>query len=70
MSRETETTVANDTIWGVSGKDGIAAYIGRKPSQAYYLIEKNKLPVKKHGHRTITASRAQLRRLFSGDRSA
>jgi hypothetical protein len=53
-------SLANDVIWGVQG---IADEIGRSPQQTYYLIARGKLPVHKLGHRTIIASRKQLRRL-------
>jgi hypothetical protein len=57
--------LADDIIWGVNGEAGIAAFIGIEPRKAYYLISKGKIPVQKHGSKTITASRSQLRRLFS-----
>ena len=53
--------LAADILWGVSGKHGIAAFLGRKPSEVYSLI-KNGLPVRKHSHRIISASRSSLRR--------
>lgn len=57
--------LANDLLWGVDGKDGIAAFIGVDVRKAYYLISRGEIPTKKLGHRTITASRAELRRLFA-----
>jgi hypothetical protein len=38
-------SLADDTIWGVGGKNGIAAAIGRTPQQTYYLIARGRLPV-------------------------
>jgi hypothetical protein len=58
--------LADDLLWGVEGKDGIAAFLGVKVRKARYLIDKGKVPVQRHGHRTITASRSQLRRVFTG----
>ena len=72
MSRKdppTESSLADDVIWGVGGERGIAAEIGRSPQQTYYLIARGKLPVTKLGHRTIIASRKQLRRLTGNDSS-
>ena len=59
-----DDTLADDLVWGVDGKDGIAAFLNIKPARAYYLIEKGAIPVKKHSHRIITASRSGLRRHF------
>ena len=64
MPHDMKLALADDLIWGVEGENGITAEIGRTPAQTYYLISKNKLPVKKLGHRTIIASRKELRRLF------
>ena len=33
-----DDTLAQDLIWGVGGRNGIAAYLRIKPRQAYYLI--------------------------------
>jgi hypothetical protein len=33
-----EDTLADDLLWGVDGKDGMAAFLNIKPSRAYYLI--------------------------------
>jgi hypothetical protein len=65
MSKDNSThePLADDLVWGIGGKHGIAAEIGRTPQQVYYLIARGKLPVAKLGHRTIVASRKQLRRL-------
>ncbi len=62
-----EPSLAADLIWGVDGEHGIAAELNIKPEKAYYLIAKGVIPVRKHGHRTITASRKELRRLFAGE---
>ena len=64
-SKNPAESLAADTIWGVPGQNGIAAEIGRSPQQTYYLIAKGKIPVVKLGHRTIIASRKQLRQLTS-----
>lgn len=58
--------LGDDIIWGVDGPTGIAAYLNIKPTQAYYLISRGKLPVRRLGHRTITASRSELRNFFRG----
>jgi hypothetical protein len=60
-------TLAQDLLWGVTGENGIAAFLGIKPSQAYRLISEGKLPIRRHGHRTISASRSELRRAFLGE---
>jgi hypothetical protein len=78
MSRITRTTkarttekasaasdLAEDILWGVAGKNGIAAFLNIPIPKAYYLIERNKIPVRRHGHRTISASRSELRRHFT-----
>jgi hypothetical protein len=58
---------ANDIIWGVEGRHGIAAVIKRTTAQTYYLIRKKKLPVRKHGHRTYSASRRRLLEYCAGE---
>jgi hypothetical protein len=65
MSREnlTRELLADDLIWGIGGANGIAAELGIPPGRAYYLAAKGVLPVHKLGHRTVVASRKQLRRL-------
>ena len=63
-------TLADDIIWGVDGEDGIAAFLGLKPRKAYYLIEHGRIPVKRFGHKTISASRSQLRHLFGAENAA
>jgi hypothetical protein len=61
-------SLADDTIWGVGGENGIAAEIGRTPQQAYYLISTGALgdAVTKLSHKTIVASRSKLRRRLAG----
>jgi hypothetical protein len=60
-------SLADDIIWGVDGPDGIATFIGTEPRKAYYLIRIGRIPVRRLGHRIITASRSELRRLFGGE---
>jgi hypothetical protein len=62
--------LADDLLWGVDGPNGIAAFLGINPRRCYYLIDRQVIPVRKIGHRTITASRAELRRLFAGTAAA
>ena len=66
MSRDNPTNepLSGDLIWGVGGVNGLAAELGIPPQRAYYLIPQGKLPVAKLGHRTLVASRKQLRRLI------
>jgi hypothetical protein len=64
-SSEKSPSLAADIIWGVSGEHGIAAEIGVTPAKAYHLIELGVIPVLRHGHRTISASRSELRRRFT-----
>jgi hypothetical protein len=59
--------LADDLLWGVEGAGGIAEFLGISSRKTYYLIETGKIPVRKIGHRTITASREELRRLFQGE---
>ena len=56
-----------DLIWGANN---IAAYLNLPVSKTYYLIGRGEIPVKRLGHRTIAASRAQLRRLFENSTAA
>lgn len=60
-----EDHLGDDLIWGVDGEDGIAAELKIPPAKAYYLIKKKVIPVRRHGHRTISASRSELRRTFT-----
>jgi hypothetical protein len=61
---QSNISLASDILWGVDGEDGIAAYLGIDTRKAYYLISSGKLPIRKFGRRTITASRSELRRIF------
>ena len=56
-----EDDVAGDVLWGV---DEIAAFIRRTKRATFYLIARGVIPVKKHGHKTITASRTEIRAVF------
>jgi hypothetical protein len=72
MSRDKpvdDAVLADDLLWGVDGKNGIAAFLGIKPRQAYHLIKCGALPVTKHGHRIITARRSELRRYFTSSQT-
>jgi hypothetical protein len=60
---------SDDIAWGVGGENGIAAAINRSPQQTYYLIAKGRLPVRKLGHRMLSASRAALRKAVIADNS-
>jgi hypothetical protein len=59
--------VASDTLWGVPA---IAKFIGRSVRQTRWLIHKNVVPATKRGAKTITGSRAEIRKTFlsSADR--
>jgi hypothetical protein len=59
-----ETSSDHDIVWGVSG---IAATINRSPQQTYYLIRQGLLPIKKHSHKMISASRVRLREWCLGN---
>jgi hypothetical protein len=69
MSRDSignpEDHLGDDLLWGVDGENGIAAFLNIPPAKAYYLISQNQIPVRRHGHRTISASRTELRRVFT-----
>jgi hypothetical protein len=58
--------IADDIIWGVAGKSGIAAELDIPEAKAYYLIARGAIPVRRLGHRTITASRRELHRYLAG----
>jgi hypothetical protein len=53
--------LADDLLWGVTGDNGIAHFIGKTPRETYYMIERNVIPVRRLGHKTIVASKAKLR---------
>jgi excisionase family DNA binding protein len=57
--------LADDLIWGISGNDGIAAYLGLSERRTYYLVERGKLPVHRLGPKTIVASKSELRARLS-----
>lgn len=60
-----EDHLGDDLIWGVDGENGIAAFLNIPASKCYYLIAQNQIPIRRHGHRTISASRTELRRVFT-----
>jgi hypothetical protein len=62
-------SLSDDLIWGVAGEHGIAAELGIPASKAYYLVARGAIPVERLGHKTIVASRKQLRRLTGNDSS-
>jgi hypothetical protein len=64
------TPLSDDLLWGVDGPDGIAKFLGIPARKAYDLIARKKLPVRKLGPRTITASRHELRRVFTDNRES
>lgn len=68
MARDREnlpdTDLADDLLWGVDGQDGIAAFLKLPVRRAYYLIEHGGIPVRKHSHKIISASKSVLRRHF------
>jgi hypothetical protein len=64
MDDQATADVGEDLIWGVDGANGIAAFLGIDVRRAYYLIRRGRIPVRHHGHRTVTASRSELRALF------
>ena len=53
--------LADDLIWGISGDDGIAAFLGISDRQCYYLAARGKIPVRKLGPKTIVGSKSELR---------
>ena len=57
--------LSDDIIWGVKGPNGIAAFLGVDERKARHLIDLGVIPVRRHGHRTISASRRELRQIFS-----
>lgn len=67
FTRKKEPAIADDVIWGVDGDNGIAAALGIPVPKAYYLIARGKIPVRRLGHRTITASRRELHRWLAGE---
>jgi hypothetical protein len=57
MSRKDQPQRSGDLLWGA---EAIAHHIDRSVRQTYYLIERQRIPVTKLGHKTIVASRAEL----------
>jgi len=55
--------LADDLLWGVPA---IAAYIGQETRAVHYLIAKGVLPVRRLGHRTLVASKQELRAALAG----
>jgi hypothetical protein len=64
---ESNDALAGDILWGVDGDNGIAKFIGRDAKQTYYLIRSGQIPVRKLGHKTITASKKELRKKFGAE---
>ncbi len=60
-----EPDLRDDLIWGIAGENGIAAFIGKSVRQAYYLVERGVLPVRRLGPKTIVASRSELKTFFA-----
>jgi hypothetical protein len=56
----TEETNQLDLLWGASA---IAAYIGVDQRQAFWMLEKGRLPAKRIGSRWV-ASRSNLQKHF------
>jgi hypothetical protein len=62
---DSDTDLADDLLWGVRGPKGIAAFLGIEERKARHLIDKGIIPVERLAHRTIIASRRQLRARFT-----
>jgi hypothetical protein len=60
-------SLADDILWGIKGKHGIAAELGLKAEQVYYMHRRGQLPIRRVGHRTLTASRTALRAWLAGN---
>jgi hypothetical protein len=60
--------LGDDLIWGVKGKDGIAAFLGIPERKAYYLVSRGKIPVRKLGPKTILASRSELQAILTNQK--
>jgi hypothetical protein len=65
QAKTVEEDLSADLLWGVDGEGGIAEFLNIPPEKVYYLIRSKRLPVRKFGHRTIVASKKELRRLFA-----
>jgi hypothetical protein len=61
-----EDRLSDDLIWGVRGDNGIAAFLGIDERKCRHLIDRGALPVKRLAHRTLVASKSELRRTFGG----
>jgi hypothetical protein len=64
--REHPERLNADLIWGVKGKQGIAAELGIPERRAYHLIHKNLIPHRKLGPKTIVAFRSALKAFLRG----
>jgi hypothetical protein len=69
-SDQHDDSLASDLLWGIDGEEGIAAFLGIDVRRAYYLVRIGAIPTRHHGHRTVTASRTELRRIFGGEAAA
>jgi hypothetical protein len=63
-------TLRDDMMYGVTGKNGIANFLGVSPRRAYHWISLDALPVRRVGKR-IAASKKTLREFMrsSGGRA-
>jgi hypothetical protein len=57
-------TPGSDIVWGL---EGIATEINRTVPQVRWLIGQGKVRIKRHGRRTISASRKQLHEDCAGE---
>ena len=67
MTTETQTTLADDLLSGVSA---IAAFIGEEERRTYYLLEKRYLPAGKIGATWLGSKRTlrkHLERIAAGE---
>jgi hypothetical protein len=62
---ENDIPLSADVLWGVDGEYGIAAFLDIPVRKVRHLINTGVIPVRRHGHRTITASKNELRRVFA-----
>lgn len=62
---DNDIPLSADVLWGVDGEYGIAAFLGIPVRKARHLIDTGQIPIRRHGRRTITASRSELRRVFA-----
>jgi len=54
----------SDVVWGAAG---IADVLGTDVARVYYLIRLGRLPIRRLGHRTFTASRRRLLEYMAGE---